>query len=232
MPIDLESMLPDINHPWNTKATVIDQGHKIVFVTIGHDEDCGDPTDDDGMGKLHSFGRHHVNRMDYGEGMELLKTNPDAVALSYFEHGNCIWGVMGELEKIPGVEMQWDGVKLAGVWVPDKYTTEAYDPKTHGDRREWFVKQAESTCEVYTEWANGNCYYYSIEVYKVRRSDSGEVYDELSDYRYDESLLDDSCSGFIGDESVKEEALSVLKGVVERGRESLLRDKGKVVSKS
>lgn len=215
-------MLPDFDYPSSTRATLA--GEKIIFVTLGHDEDCPDPTDDDGMGKVHSFGRNHRNRMDYEEGLEILKTNPDAVALSYFEHGNCIWGVAGELGKVPGVEFQWDGVELAGVWVPDKYTLESYEMlKDQFERRSWFEKQAESTCEVYTNWVNGECYYYSIEVFAVRRAQDGEVYDDLRDYRHDKNLSDDSCGGFIGDEHLKEEVLSVLKALVPE-------DKGEVAS--
>jgi hypothetical protein len=128
-----------------------------------------------------------------------------------------------------GLYWEFDGVDLAGVWVPDKYTTEAYEPSM-GDRRAWFEKQAEGDCEVYTMWVNGECYFYSVKVYSVRRADNGEVYDRLSDYRKNKPLMDDACHGFIGEDSVIEEALAVLDGVVNRDRESLLQDKGGVAS--
>jgi hypothetical protein len=223
-------MIPDFDYPSSTKATVIDNGDtppgattsaQIVFVTIGHDEDCPDPTDDDGMGKVHSFSNRHVNHMDYEEGLEILKSNPDAVALSYFEHGLCQWSVAADRRGKSGMYWEFDGVDLAGVWVPDKYTTEAYDPNTMGDRRDWFVEQAKSTCEVYTEWVNGNCYHYSVEVFSVRRSDSGEVFDQLSDYRHDTALFDDSCGGFIGDEHIKEELAGILAEYAPEGRGKL-----------
>jgi hypothetical protein len=212
---ELKSMLPDFDYPAITKATVI--GERIVFVTIGSDDHCPDPTDDDGLGKIYSFSRRHSNRMDYDEGKSLIESNPDAVALSYFEHGNCRWSVAGD-RGMTGGDWQWDGVDLAGVWVPDEYCDyEALDPayKATITRRDWFVKQAESCAEIYTEWCNGNCYFYSIEVFKVRRATDGEVYDDLRDYRHDPSLEDDSCGGFIGDEYMNEQVLAFLKYLVE-----------------
>lgn len=216
METDLKSMLPDFDYPSNTQTTLL--GDKIIFVTIGHDEACEDPTDCDGMGKMYSFSRRHGNHMDYEEGKALIESNPDAVALSYFEHGNCIWSVAGD--RAPGTEgdWKWDGVDLAGVWVPDKYVDYDAVLPEHREgmtRRQWFVAQAASCAEVYTEWVNGNCYYFSVEVFAVRRTDDGEVYDDLRDYRHDTNILDESCGGFIGDEYIKEEVLAILKSVVE-----------------
>lgn len=37
--------------------------------------------------------------------------------LGYYEHGDCVWFLEGEGG--PGTDCQFDGVKFAGVWVPD-----------------------------------------------------------------------------------------------------------------
>lgn len=188
----------------NVKATIL--GDVIVFVTLAHDPDTENPTDGDGMGKIHSLGRHHINRIDYEDALDMLRDDPDAVALSYFEHGNCIWSAGGDKPRGTEGDWQWDGVDFAGVWQPDKCVRESYDEKLHGDRREWFRAQAASTCEEYTKWVNGECYWYGVEAFDVRRDDEGEPYDELNDYRRVSPRFEDSCGGFIGHEYATGEA--------------------------
>jgi hypothetical protein len=56
---------------------------------------------------------------------------------------------------------------------------------------------AQQACDIYTQWANGDVWYYTIEVYKLRRY-RGAVLDEPSDYRHNEPVLEDSLSGIYG----------------------------------
>ena len=67
-------------------------------------------------------------------------------------------------------------------------------------RRALMEKQAASACETYTSWVNGDCWGYVIQVYGVRKTDDGEVYDDADDYRFDTPIVDDSCWGCVGSE--------------------------------
>src|SRR5580658_6464069 len=190
-----------------TAVTII--GDTIIFFTIEHDQDCPNPcTDCDGMGHVRSLSNRHINNIKYEEAKALLEEDQDVVALSYFEHGNSLWMVAGsDRERTPGIEFVWDGVRFAGVWIPDDCVRESYTGQDGLSRRDWMVKQAESCCEVYTEWANGQCYGYRIAGYKLRKDeDTGDNYEEEDDYRFKDELFEDSCWGFIGWDHVIGEA--------------------------
>jgi hypothetical protein len=194
--------LPDRD---GTKTTII--GNRIVFVTVDHDSDCENPcTSCDGVGTVRSLSRRHINHIEYDEAKGLLEADQDVIPLSYFEHGNCAWFVMnGECSNTPGIEFQWDGVKFAGIWIPDTSVRESYTGQDGLTRRAWMVQQAESACEVYTAWVNGECYGFRVEVYKVRKDDQGEPFDSADDYRRDTPEHKDSCWGFIGWDHAKDE---------------------------
>lgn len=221
-----------------TKVTVI--GNRIVFVEADHDQDCSNPCEDcDGFGSIRSLSNRHINNIDIDEAVELLKSDADAVALSYFEHGQSLWMVAGsDATRTPGVEFQWDGTRFAGVWIPDKCVRESFTSVLSGKRtgnagelavkttldtnadgltrREWMVKQAEHACETYTEWANGQCFGYDVQVFKVLRGEDGEVYEDREDYRRETPLQDDSCWGFIGWDYFEDEMRDVTRGILRR----------------
>jgi len=186
------------------EAIAVTIGEKqIAFVSLVQDE-CGvNPCIDwDGFGTFHSLGRRHHNHNE--QCLEILKKDKDAVALSYFEHGNSLW-MVAELPSPAGVEFQWDGTRMAGVWEPDNVIKKTADdeglkPGTP-ERRAWMVKQAEDACVIYTYWCNGQIFGYQIEIFDKRESD-GEVYDDLRDYRYDTAEYEDSCYGFYGSDDV------------------------------
>jgi len=92
---------------------------RMVIGYLMNDGDCANPLEDcDGVGKIHSFSRRHDNSVNPSEAESLLDEHKTmAVMLSYFEHGLCRWGVAGTLSGMP--DFQWDGVKYAGIWVPD-----------------------------------------------------------------------------------------------------------------
>lgn len=185
-----------------TKHTVI--GDRIVFVRVEQDSMRENPCHDDGMGQIRSLSRKHIDNIDCEYAVELLKNDPDVVALSYFEHGQSLWMVQGSPAPA-GVEFQWDGREFAGVWIPDDCVRESYTGQGGLSRREWMVKQAKSCCDVYTKWANGDCWGYDIQVFKIRKDDDGEVYDVLDDYRRNKAVDEDSCFGFIGHDHLVEE---------------------------
>lgn len=176
-------------------------GDHIVFVTIGPDLTPLSP-EEWGQGKVYSFNRRHSNFI-VGEPLEDLKEQygPDIIPLSYFEHGQCTWGVMGSMNHWP--DMQWDGRSYAGIWVPEKYVLTDLEGLPPEERHAKLVERAANFCEAYTQYCNGDVYYARVEMYKVRQAPTGQVFDEKSDYRYEDAVLDESCGGLYGSEGVK-----------------------------
>lgn len=189
--------VPDLPQNQGTKTTII--GNRILFVQSTYDEDCGNPLEDcDGIGAIWSASTKHRNYTSFEDLKDILDADHDAVALSYYEHGNSFWMVMGgQRASTPGIEFQWDGVRFAGVWVPDKDVRESYTGQDNLTRPQWMAQQAESACEQYTAWCNGDCWRYSVEVFKLRKS-SGTPLAMKDDYRYETPEYEDSCCGFIG----------------------------------
>ncbi len=74
------------------------------------------------MGTILSLNRRHAN-FDPGRRRGGDRHNPDAVPLSYFEHGLCLWSVAGELPA--ACRCPLDSVGFAGVWLPDAETLES-----------------------------------------------------------------------------------------------------------
>lgn len=185
-------------------------GH-ILFEKIMGDTDPSNPLEDwDATGTIHSFSSRHVNSIDES-GLEELQEEhgEDVVFLSYFEHGNCLWGVKGTMNGMP--DFRWDGVGTAGVWVPDKYLLEEAEGLEPEARREKMVEWAKQACEVYTLWCNGEVYGVEVKVYKAKYSEDGDLYDQEEDYRFETPVYDSSCWGFFG-YSVAEEALEEYRG--------------------
>lgn len=178
---------------------------RIVFVTLAHDSDAQNPLEGgDGMGRIQSLSKRHHNTISVEEFETLMADDKDAVALSYFEHGNCLWGVHGTMGGMP--DFQWDGVSIAGVWTPDDTLRD--DPgkgrgkKLTGKARAGRMRElAAQACETYTDWCNGEVYGYIIEVYAVRLDDSGEVCEDRDVYQaLGEPLYEDACWGHVGSE--------------------------------
>lgn len=192
----------DLNLPDQINQVTVTPFEKyLIFIEIIHDEFSENPLKAfDGMGEIYSFSQRHINYMDPGAVMSL----PGAVPLSYFEHGNCLWFVAGDPTP-PGVEFQWDGVRYAGVWAPDKECLES-NPHPAGteETTAWLRKQARQACELYTAWCNGECYGYRIwAVEKV-----GD-YDDPDDYGNKDNIWEDDCWGYYGWDGV----ISAVKGV-------------------
>lgn len=121
-------------------------------VYIHHDPDCECPNDGYGW-NLVSFNRRHYSfqdpsKMDQTKIQKMINDGR-AYYLSYYEHGRCWWGLTEE-KAPPGVEFQWDGVRVAGLLLWD----EKEDPPTK--------ESAKAFLSEYTSWANGECYYYEV----------------------------------------------------------------------
>jgi hypothetical protein len=130
-------------------------------ITIYADEDAPNPLNDwCEMGTILSLGRRHANYHP-GSVDELLDENPDAVPLSYFEHGRCLWCVAGELPA--GANCPWDSVGIAGYWLPDEQTLESARNYREMARRQFMRERAREACDVYTQWCNGNVFGFEIE---------------------------------------------------------------------
>lgn len=189
-------------------------------LTIIHDDDSEhlNPNEQDSpLFKLHSFSNRHLSFTDpdvllacqyeFPEGHENegyqcdeMPTlhdgvritdhswvGPEGYMLSYFEHGQCKWFLASSSNtNIP--DFQWDGVMYAGyleVVVPE-------------DEREWWNNRpeedktaaAESFCEEYTYWCNGDAYGYSLEKIGGKTCELGFFHEEVGE--------EDSCFGFLG----------------------------------
>lgn len=117
--------------------------------------------------------------------------------LSYFEHGNCRWGLAGTMEGMP--DFRWDGVSFAGFLEInlDDDNREWWEEKTPEEQREI----ARGFLEEFTSWANGEIYGYVLESLDPRKCDQGNVHDNPEEI--------DSCWGFIGFDYFAEEVSRV-----------------------
>jgi hypothetical protein len=148
------------------------------------------------MGTILSLNRKHVN-FDSAGVEDAIENNPDAVPLSYFEHGQSLWAVAGELPS--ACRCPWDSVAFAGVWLPDTETLTS--AKNYGGRIRRYLmrKRARQACQAYNQWCNGDVYGYEIE-HVVSCSHCGE----------ESTVMVDSCWGFYGLDYCLDEAKNAL----------------------
>lgn len=210
---EIEITLPEFTGSASTQFTVA--GHDyILFTTIEHDEDAENPlTASDANGTIYSLNRRHRN-FDADAVEDAMRHNPDAVALSYYEHGGCRWSVQGDV--VPGEEFQFDGARMAGVWIPDELAlanidTPGSDPAT---RRARLIEYAKSIVETYTQWCNGDVYGYNVELYELAKDDDGDDIEEQEFYqKHVKQLAEDSCWGFYGMDYTRQEATQAAQGL-------------------
>ena len=162
-------------------------------LTIQYDQDVESPCSWDGSWKFYSFNKDHNN---YRNPYDFLKIKNDdrivvganigiqrkldvgtAFFVSCYEHSGIIYSLIGE-----GPQCQWDTSQYAGILVWEKQVRNL-GPMSYEDRQ----ADARAFLKEYNDWANGQCFYYSIEKKK--------------------SWLIDSCGGYIGADNLK----SVLK---------------------
>ena len=143
------------------ETTTVEQDGQTYRIAIYADADAPNPLEDwDEMGSILSLNRRHVN-FDPDGIDAAIGDNPDAVPLSYYEHGRCLWSVAGELPA--GARCPWDSVGFAGLWLPDALTLASARNYGGRTRRHFMRKRARQACEVYTQWCNGEVYGYEVE---------------------------------------------------------------------
>jgi hypothetical protein len=98
-----------------------------------------------------------------------------------------MWALTGEMYE--GPDFRWDGRRYAGILL---WEGKGKCDWAEGDRRRAIVS---GLLESYTEWANGNCYHYSIV--------SAECEDTVLD----------ACGGFVGTQALVEALTDVLEDV-------------------
>jgi hypothetical protein len=139
-----------------------------LILEIGHDHDTDQPDRGYDGWKLISFGRRHSNYEDpdkyikrynreegvvvNGIGLQRKLQVGLAFWLSYYEHGQGAWSLLGE-----GTQCRWDTAYLAGLLV---WTGKPGDigAKTLEGRAE----DARNFLESFNDWANGNCYWFRL----------------------------------------------------------------------
>lgn len=143
---------------------------------------CRFESDDEDSDEFYGCGRLPFHHEDAGHEYD----GPVGIFVSYFEHGLCRYGVAGTMNGMP--DFRWDGVEYAGFLEVNENELEWWNGKTEAEREEI----AATTLEEYTDWANGNCYWYSIDSFEISVCDQGEEHEVNEEYV-------DSCGGFIGD---------------------------------
>jgi len=192
-------------------------GKYVIFWTIEYDHDVPNPLEDcDGMGKIYSLNRKHIN-YDHGFIKKILKRRKsgeevDVVKLSYFEHGLCRWMVAGTPKRGMAGDWRWDGVDFAGIWVPDDCLIKEAEELTGEARDSKMIEWAEQACEIYTDWCNGNFYGYTIKSFRVDDEDS----EEYEDYEHESPIDNDSCWGYYGLEYIEDEVESLVNQIANR----------------
>jgi hypothetical protein len=179
------------------ETETVEHDGQTYRITIYPDGDAPNPLDDwSEMGTILSLNRRHVN-FDPDRIEAAIDANPDAIPLSYFEHGLCRWSVTGELPA--AARCPWDSVLFAGVWLPDAETLASARNYGGRTRRHFLRKRARQACDAYTRWCNGDVYGYKIR----RITACGECHGERP-----ETI--ESCWGFYGLEDCRSEARAVL----------------------
>lgn len=179
------------------ETETIDQDGQTYRITVYPDPDAANPLKDwSEMGTILSLNRRHANYHP-GRVDELLEDHPDAVPLSYYEHGLCLWCVAGELPA--GANCPFDSVGIAGFWLPAAETLASAKNYGGWTRRQFMRKRARQACDAYTQWCNGEVYGYEIE----RLTDCPHCGEEGRDFV-------DSCWGFYGLDFCLADARSAL----------------------
>jgi hypothetical protein len=144
-------------------------GRKLA-VTIDNDPDADMPGSESDDWKLKSFNRRHGSYEDpdkyiVGYDRETRTVKPSTIGLrrklevglafwlSYFEHGDGAWSLIGE-----GTQCQWDTAYLAGLLLRTGKPGDI-GAKTYEDRAE----DARGFLEEFSAWANGHCYFLEIK---------------------------------------------------------------------
>jgi hypothetical protein len=122
------------------ETETVEHDGQTYRIRICQDADAPNPLKDwCEIGTILSLNRRHRNFDP--DGVEAaIESNPDAVPLSYYEHGLCLWSVAGELPA--GARCPWDSAAFAGVWLPDAETLASAQHYGGRTRRHFMRKRA------------------------------------------------------------------------------------------
>lgn len=175
--------------------SVIGDKH-IAFVKLWLDEDAENPLCGSGN-RIVSLNKRHSNFDPVA--FDKYHRDPDSVVLGYYEHGDCTWHVSGNLPTGTESDYSWDGVWLAGIWIPGaetrKYVLHEVGELSSEARRRRALQNAEDDCSVYSAWCNGHVYGYSVTGFVKHYFESDELHDRELDYRKDEPVMDINLGG-------------------------------------
>lgn len=198
-------------------TTLLDE--HILFVSLQYDQDPTSPLEWGNEGEIISRIPRH-NNSDPDRVAEELANNPNAVPLAYYEHGSCRWTVFDDLDRADGVWVpDADTVKEA-MHLPsvvEQATDELLGTPTH--RLKFLRERAESVCQVYSEWCNGEVYGYQVHLYRTRFDAQGDPFDRQGDYRRDEPVFEDACWGFYGEQYLRDEVRGVVEHALKEWKE-------------
>ena len=206
----LELNWPDISYDKTDWEATIIENKLIAFVAIHTDDTPVNPCEDwDGFGDIRSLSTKHMNNISIEEVECLIEDDigkEQIIPLSYFEHGNCIWGVKGTMSNMP--DFNWDGVDFAGVWIPDDeciksvdhWEKEAIEKGEEFNRNDKFKEMATQACKTYTAYCNGEVYGYKFELYRLQIDGDENPIEENGNYEHMDNLFEDSCWGFYGND--------------------------------
>ena len=169
-----------------------DKGYDVKYLTY----DCyaDNPFDNqDGMGNFYHWkdkGRDELEKYceylgyDIGTRVKIGKENPLAVKIDKYEHGGISYSIAGQ-----GMQCQFDTSSAWAVWFPDKCALdEIMTYKTKETQRKRALEIAKEACELFNNWANGECFCIVKETFDLNK----------------ESIEYDIVGGYYGRESAEE----------------------------
>jgi len=128
--------------------------------------------------------------------------DPDAVLLSYYEHGGRAYSLLYE-NRFP--DQQWDVTNGGAVWIPDDHLRNVKAKGLTGKKRRAKMEQWARECvDTYNDWLSGDCWGVVVQT----NDEDGNMID------------DDACWGYIGSKWAKEELASSIKWALEHQKET------------
>jgi hypothetical protein len=193
-------------------------GRYAVRVTVKPDEfgDHENPLEEapDHYGVIKTF-KSSSSTFDAEGARRAIERDKDAVVVSHYEHGGVLWFVRGQGHTPP--DMQWDGVWVAGAWIPPKADRQHCNGKRwkqgSPERVAYMTERATKACAALTRWTNNEYYGYVAEVFEARAED-GETLEEPEDYDDETPLSEDSCWGCDDFAYCVREALDAARGLL------------------
>lgn len=120
--------------------------------------------------------------------------NKYVVSLDVYAHSGVSYSVSGQ-----GMQCAFDTARGGAVWVPDDCCIEHIESFSEEERGKAAIEAAQSACEQYTAWCNGDCYGIVVETFDLQGK----------------QLEEDACWGFVGGDYAMEALAERVKEVTE-----------------